>query len=174
MAKRINSIRLSFPLLGLSENWPYNDQPALSSPHLQNVRAYDVLEKRARGGQRPGLRKLYSQQIGGDTKRIDCLVSVQIPSLIGGGTVAGVLDAPEPITWSADYYNTGGWELGTIAIVKTSKNVTLTGATWPSWVADDRVLVYNDIEYEIASRTNDTVIVLADAWALDNITGKSY
>ncbi len=57
-------IQLLFPLKGIDRNFAVSSQPALTSPRMLNVRPYDVLENRARGGQRPGLNKAYSQQLG--------------------------------------------------------------------------------------------------------------
>jgi hypothetical protein len=62
----VANIEFFFPLKGKDENWAASSQPQLTSPSLNNVRPYDVLENRARGGQRPGLAKRYTQQIGGD------------------------------------------------------------------------------------------------------------
>lgn len=53
------------PLQGLSEGLPVENQPANTTGHISNVRPIDVLEKRVRLGQRPGLDEAYSQQIGG-------------------------------------------------------------------------------------------------------------
>jgi hypothetical protein len=71
---------LNFPILGLNQNWANYTQPAQTSPSVSNCRPYDVLETRARGGQRPALRKLYTQQIGGAAARIDALTQVTIAS----------------------------------------------------------------------------------------------
>jgi len=54
-----------FPIKGKHVGFSASKQPQLTSPDLNNVRPYDVLANRARGGQRPGMKKLYSQQIGG-------------------------------------------------------------------------------------------------------------
>ncbi len=43
---------------------------------MNNMRVYDTLDERARGGQRPGLDKRYSQQIGGDAVSIVAICSV--------------------------------------------------------------------------------------------------
>lgn len=51
------------------------------------------------------------------------------------------------------------YSTGTISA--TNGTVTLTGGTWPNWAADGH-LVYNNAEYEVATRTSDSVIVLAD------------
>ena len=59
-------MELSFPMAGLHEGLAAEKQPATTSPYLKNVRPYDVEEERARGGQRPGLVKAYTTQIGGE------------------------------------------------------------------------------------------------------------
>lgn len=46
--------KLQFPLLGLNLGRAATDQPFATSFAMENVRLYDVLDKRARGGQRPG------------------------------------------------------------------------------------------------------------------------
>lgn len=52
-----NPRRLQFPVLGLYKGAATNNQPPLTSSDLLNVRAYDVLADKLRGGQRPGLDK---------------------------------------------------------------------------------------------------------------------
>lgn len=49
---------------------------------------------------------------------------------------------------------------GTIAYTNSSRVVTLTSGTWPSWAAYG-VLVIGSVRYTVASRTSDSVIVLA-------------
>lgn len=56
---------IPFPIHGLHEGLAAEKQPPTTSPHLKNVRPMDVEEERARGGQRPGLVKAYSTQVGG-------------------------------------------------------------------------------------------------------------
>ena len=58
------NIELPFPFLGLNTGEAVDKQPLYTSGHLNNVRPYDVMEIRKRGGQRPGLDKKYSEQIG--------------------------------------------------------------------------------------------------------------
>jgi len=60
------NIEVFFPFLGLSEHFAFAKQPSLTSGDMRNVRPYDVEEERARGGQRPGLLKVYSTRVGGD------------------------------------------------------------------------------------------------------------
>lgn len=59
-------IELKFPIQGLHEGLPAEDQPPMTSPSLRNVRPFDTEEDRIRGGQRPGLVKAYSTQVAGD------------------------------------------------------------------------------------------------------------
>ena len=56
--------KLRFPMNGKNVNFAASTQPDFTSADLCNVRPFDVLEKRARGGQRPGMRKVFTQCIG--------------------------------------------------------------------------------------------------------------
>lgn len=69
-------MELPFPLKGLHVGFSVGKQPPDTSPDLQNVRPHDVLDGRVRGGQRPGLKKQYSQQIGGAAVPIVVLLSI--------------------------------------------------------------------------------------------------
>jgi len=53
------------PLFGKNENWAASRQPKMTSPDMENVRVYGVLDNRARLGQRPGLDKAYPTLLGG-------------------------------------------------------------------------------------------------------------
>ncbi len=57
-------MRIPFPLQGIDKGRATPDQPVLTSFDIKNMRPYDTLDSRLRGGQRPALRKRYSQQIG--------------------------------------------------------------------------------------------------------------
>ncbi len=57
---------IQFPIHGLHEGLSAEHQPPTTSPSLKNVRPIDIEEERVRGGQRPGLVKAYSTQVGGD------------------------------------------------------------------------------------------------------------
>jgi len=48
---------LPFPIKGKHVGFGAFAQPDLTAPVMNNVRPYDVLERRLRGGQRPGLDK---------------------------------------------------------------------------------------------------------------------
>lgn len=59
-------MEIPFPFAGLHEGIAAERQPPTTSPHLMNIRPVDVDEERIRGGQRPGLAKAYTTQIGGE------------------------------------------------------------------------------------------------------------
>jgi hypothetical protein len=50
-------VELKFPLKGIDKGWSNSEQPPVTSPDLDNVRAIDVRSNRIRGGQRPGLKR---------------------------------------------------------------------------------------------------------------------
>lgn len=56
-------MEILFPIKGKNVGLPPSKQAEMTSPDMDNVRPYH--KGRLRGGQRPGLSKLYSQQIGG-------------------------------------------------------------------------------------------------------------
>ncbi len=49
------SVRMQFPLLGLNKGRVTSQQPFVTASNMNNVRLYDVLDGRARGGKRAGL-----------------------------------------------------------------------------------------------------------------------
>ncbi len=48
-------IQVQFPLLGINKGMVTSKQPFDTASKMNNVRLFDVLDKRARGGQRPGI-----------------------------------------------------------------------------------------------------------------------
>lgn len=60
------AVEFPFPLKGKDENWRVSSQPPLTTGVLLNMRPYDAIGNRSRGGQRPGLAKAYSERIGGN------------------------------------------------------------------------------------------------------------
>ena len=73
-------MELGFPSSGLHEGLAVEQQPPTTSPHLKNVRPFDVEEERVRGGKRPGLVKAYTTQVGGEhpVLRITMIASTYI------------------------------------------------------------------------------------------------
>jgi len=69
---------LAFPIKGKHVGLGAFVQPDLTAPVMNNVRPYDVLERRLRGGQRPGLDKQYDEQISNATMPIVAMASVTV------------------------------------------------------------------------------------------------
>lgn len=66
MAKRKDPISvLPFPVGGIDRHMAYDMEPPLTTPYAVNVRPYDSIGTRQRGGSRPGLNRSFSQNLGG-------------------------------------------------------------------------------------------------------------
>jgi len=66
-----------FPIKGLHKGFVTENQPPLTSFSMSNVRPYDSLSNRLRGGQRPGLAKWGAgTQIGSAEQPIVSIVTV--------------------------------------------------------------------------------------------------
>jgi len=72
------------PIQGVNYGMPVDKTPPTHSGYMNNVRVKDTLENRIRIGSRPGLKKAYSQQIGGADSPIKGMGS--ITKTRGGGT----------------------------------------------------------------------------------------
>ncbi len=59
-------VSVPFPLLGLNKGRTTSRQPFATAFGMNNVRLYDVLDSRARGGQRPGLDQWGNEDLLGD------------------------------------------------------------------------------------------------------------
>lgn len=73
-------MELMFPIQGLHLGFPTSKQPQNTSPDLNNVRPYDTLDNRIRGGQRPGLSQKYTNQIALVAFPIIAMCSVTVVS----------------------------------------------------------------------------------------------
>lgn len=71
-------MKIFFPLKGIDKGRATSEQPQQTSPDMKNMRPYDTLDNRARGGQRPALRKKYTDQIGGDAVPIVAICTVTV------------------------------------------------------------------------------------------------
>lgn len=65
-----------FPYKGYHKGIAAEQQPDGTSPDLDNVIPIESIDNRLRGGQRPGLQKLYSEQISGDARAVAWIGSV--------------------------------------------------------------------------------------------------
>ena len=75
---------LQYPMMGKNVNFAATTQPGFTSPRMSNARPRDVLEYRARGGQRPGFAKAYNQHMGyvvTGNMPVVCITQVNIVSL---------------------------------------------------------------------------------------------
>ena len=84
-----------FPLRGIDVACVFDQQPPDSTPVGLNVRAYESLTERARGGSRPGLSRYINAQVSGSNKiqHLTYIVDPQAVAL-GGGTPPGPPTAP--------------------------------------------------------------------------------
>ncbi len=57
------NIRLTFPIRGINKSRLPDEQPETTSPDMNNVRPFDTLDDRIRGGQRPGMAKRYDEVV---------------------------------------------------------------------------------------------------------------
>ncbi len=67
-----------FPLSGIDKGRAVPEEDLATTPDSNNMRAYDSLASRARGGQRPAFIKKYTQQIGGEVAPIVAITSVTV------------------------------------------------------------------------------------------------
>ena len=71
-------MKIPFPIKGVNRGRGASEQPGQTAPFMNNMRPYDTLDNRARGGQRPGQDKRYSQQIGGEAFPIIAICTVTV------------------------------------------------------------------------------------------------
>jgi len=57
-------MKIPMPINGLHQGLALEEQPPTTTPHSFNVRPTDVSDERSRIGQRPGLIKAYTTQVG--------------------------------------------------------------------------------------------------------------
>ena len=69
-------VRFQLPIKGIHKGGAVETSPALTSGHMSNVRARDVLENKVRIGQRPGLDKWSTDQVGSAEQPVVCIISV--------------------------------------------------------------------------------------------------
>ncbi len=70
-------MQIPFPYRGEDKGRAAHQQPPGTSPDMNNVRLYDTLDTRARGGQRPGLDKWGAgTQIGGSEQPVVAMCTV--------------------------------------------------------------------------------------------------
>jgi len=66
------------PINGVSKAMSPDQQPPMTTAYMQNVFPVDTLERRVRLGQRPGLERMYTQQIGGAANPIVAICKITV------------------------------------------------------------------------------------------------
>ena len=69
-------IELPSPIQGISKGVPVDKESPATSGYMNNVRPVDTLERKIRLGQRPGLDKWSTDQIGASEQPVVCMVVV--------------------------------------------------------------------------------------------------
>ena len=69
---------LTFPFKGYHKGLGAEKQPANTTPWIQNMRVIDCQDNRFRGGQRPGLKKAYTEQLSGVASPVVNLISITV------------------------------------------------------------------------------------------------
>ena len=69
-------VKLPLPIRGVNKGVTVSVTPAEYTTSMNNVRPVDVLGKRIRLGQRPGLAKWSTDQVGGSSQPIVAICSV--------------------------------------------------------------------------------------------------
>lgn len=114
------SIQIPFPINGIDENYAYVRQPEATSPDAQNVRAYDSILRRLRGGSRPGLSKWFDSQIESTNGILDLNRISTTPSEAQGSLTI----LPVGQTQASEQVETINLDDGTQADVFTSTGTT--------------------------------------------------
>lgn len=71
-------LNIRFPVGGLDERWPYEQQPPFTSPDCMNVRPDSGIAGRERGGSRPGLGRMWYGQMGSGNP-VRMLAQIELP-----------------------------------------------------------------------------------------------
>lgn len=93
MAKRNEPFPVMFPVKGLHEGVGYDIQPAGTATDALNVRGYDHLQKRLRGGRRAGSSKYYANAVNGTNVIQTMVKSVQSTAYVSQSIDAGPIFA---------------------------------------------------------------------------------
>lgn len=125
-------VDLSFPVKGYDEGWAYKAQPEGTSPDCLNVRPYDVLSQRLRGGQREGLSKWTAAALNGvnPIQRMGVVVKAQVGGFIVTPTAMtyGFVQGNGPLSatdWYCSVYD-GGWGLSAAAPIVDTNKIAMT------------------------------------------------
>lgn len=77
------NITIPLPLRGYSEGRNVSDSELDTTGSMKNIRPFDTFERRLRLGQRPGMKKVYDEQIGGSESPIVAICSISVVDYLG-------------------------------------------------------------------------------------------
>lgn len=90
------SQKIPFPFKGLNTTVGYDDQPLGTTPDAVNVRGFDSIENRLRGGRRPGLSKVFDFDFGGPIQSVKEISQSALPAGLPESPQEEGLDAVAP------------------------------------------------------------------------------
>lgn len=98
MADQEQEVGVIFPLAGIDSTCEFSRQPDSTTPSGINVRAFEVITRRARGGSREGMSRYVNETLNGAhlIQHLNILVDPQNPALDGPnatGDMGGTLEA---------------------------------------------------------------------------------
>lgn len=139
-------IPLFFPVNGQDDNTNYAQQMPNTSPDCNDVRPFDPIEKRDRGGSRPGLNKWYFAQVNGTQRIVSMTKAVESTTTAGTGA-----------TFRIGVFSSGGDELTTFdaaldnvnsiaaAVNFNAYSTVLTGANGDVYISADITASSNNV-----------------------------
>lgn len=164
--------KLSWPRGGLVEDSPYSEQPPNATTDCLNVRNYDAIARRNRGGRRTGLSRFIDAQVNG-TQPIQALAqTVEAVAINQSASVGAKFSDPsfaiaEAASFSKIAINSDGLvvRVGGNNAILTDGNVGVMLASidpvtgWSNAVIDE--LTGTEIETALSDTSVDTVRALA-------------
>lgn len=169
----IRPIDLRFPVGGLVERFGHQQGPVFSTPDCLNVRPYDTLQGRMRGGSRPGLTKAFNDLLGSGNpvRLLSCVTYVETDGF------QSLLDEFEGTTlggaWSA-----ASWTAGLPTILPQDYSQVVYGTTGGAvrraesydtasvYIVETEIIPYNgrhNGKYQIFLRMDNTTPVATTA-----------
>ena len=147
-----NYIALPFPHMGINRGGRYSEQ--FNCPNASNVRPRATLERRRRGGSRPGLAKKFAQQVGGGSYKIRFLADVQHRTSGGQNTNTMVASANGDI-WTGT--STSLANISEVNKLSSAQSIMADVSQEKLWIAD------YDTTAAITNRTDGVVLANVSA-----------
>lgn len=158
MGAKAKPVAFEFPLRGQNESFALGDQPRGTSPDMLNAIPWDPMEKRARGGPRPGTAKLCEAQLGSGA-RIQGLWQATLPG-------AQFVTEAEPLRhWFDGGDGSGGFPL--------AHNVGL-GTYTPTWRVSTTTAAGNPTGINTAVVTADAIKIYQGVTPLGDAAPDAY